>query len=1113
MAAPRRNKDRSDLVPGPAPSQADAVRETRLPTAAVAARLAAACAGTRCKTVLFLAADERRADEIGRAIAAFAPTLDVAVLPPWDCLPYDRVSPSLGCMGRRVRVLQRLAAPPEGRRLVVTSPEAAMQKLGRADPSFALRRGAPLDRDALEAFARRCGYVEDERVDEPGDIALQGRVIDVYPADASEPVRIDLDEDGTIADLRVFDVATQRTEAPLDTLDLVPASELALPDDVPRIPGIEHRLPAHQSDLATLFDLVPEAAVAQEAGALDACARVAARILDAYETRKAFAMPDDGVAPQPDQLYLDRAALDAALAGRRTIAADLEGIEPMTAFALGRDALRAFAGFVAARAKEGGRVVVAGLDAERAPLARALARAKVAARPASDWATARDAEAGVFLLDADLERGFHDAAARLSLVTASDVFGARAASPDTQPTTLDAQAAPQPGDVVVHEDHGVAILAGLESVDVDGGRHEVVRLTFHDDTVLLAPTDELDRIWRYGSAPDAVTLDRLNSDGWNKRRVKVNAHVEEAAARLVELAGTRAQAKTPPLEPPAADYARFAARFPFPETRDQATAVKAVLDDLASGTPMNRLVCGDVGYGKTEVALRAAAAVALSGRQVALVAPTTVLARQHVQTFERRFAGTNVRIVHLSRLAAPAEAKAAKAGLASGEAGIVIGTQAVTADDVDFADLALVIVDEEHRFGTKVKAGLQALAPHHLALTATPIPRTLQGALVGVQDVSVLAQPPARRRPVRTFLAPFDTAAAATALMREKRRGGQSFVVVPRVDEIDDVVAMLKRAVPKLSVEVAHGQLSPEEVDEAMVRFAGGGRDILVATTLIENGLDVPRANTMVIWGADRFGLAQLHQLRGRVGRGRVQGTAYLFVPNEAEVSKATADRLSALLAADRLGAGFELSAEDLDLRGGGDLVGAEQAGHMKLIGASLYRHLLGRAVRAQKGEATNERRAPSLQIAGDAGFPAAYVPDEALRLELYTRLAHMEEVEEVDLFRDELDDRFGALPAEAGRLLARRRVSVRAQDVGISAVMVGPKGAALDFLHGAAARAKAVLKSPKWKDARLVLDVNSDDPDKNLASLDTLLARLGQATEEPVAPPGTKPGPPTAPG
>lgn len=1098
----------SDLVPGamPASDQGEEGQvNARPPTAAVALRLAQAVAH-RGKgqgkgqnkggptSVIFVAADERRADEIGRALPVFAPDLDVLVLPPWDCLPYDRASPSAACMGRRAAVLQRLAtdtATIEQRRVLVTSPEALVQRVGTVEPAFALRRGEALDRGALEHFAHQTGYAADERVDEPGEIAVQGHVIDIFPADAAAPVRLDLSEDGRIDDMRWFDVASQRTGERIETLDLVPASELALPAETQRAAGIEHKLPAYQDNLRTLFDLLPRAAIAAEGDAAAAGARVLERVADAYDGRQSFASPEDATPSPPDHLYLGRDELRSALEQGTHLDLELDTVEPVPNFALERDSLRAVAAFVREATEAGGRVVVSGLAVERAPLARALKRGKIAARDAADWHSVTAAKSGsVFLLEADLERGFVDGDAKLTLVTASDVFGARVATASSTHAALTTNAAPHPNDVVVHEDHGVALVRGLEQVDVDGATHEVLRLDFHGDAKLLVPIEELDRIWRYGSAPDAVTLDRLEGDGWNKRRVKVNAAVEEAAARLLELAAERDKAKVEKIEPPADTLARFAARFPFPETADQSSAIAAVLEDLASGKPMNRLVCGDVGFGKTEVALRAAAAVALSGRQVAVVAPTTVLARQHAQTFERRFAGTGIAVVQLSRLIDSADAKAAKQRLASGDAGVVIGTQMIASSDVEFADLALVIVDEEHRFGTKTKEALRALAPHHLALSATPIPRTLQGALVGVQDISILAAPPARRRPVRTFLAPYDKAAVRTALNREKRRGGQSFVVVPRVEDIEATVAMLKEIAPALSVEVVHGKLDPEAVDEAMVRFADGGRDVLVATTLIENGLDVPRANTIVLWGADRFGLAQLHQLRGRVGRGRVQGIAYLFAPEEEHLAGRTAERLATLIAADRLGAGFDLSSHDLDLRGGGDLVGAEQAGHMKLIGASLYQHLLGRAVRKGKGERLIERRPPALQIGGDALIPDSYVPDEAMRIELYARLVRLEDKTEVDALHDEFEDRFGALPAETERLFARRRVAIRALQADVSAIVVGPKAAALTIRHSAIAALKKKLKA-RWKDDRLLLDVKTNDVDINLKSLEKLLTRF----------------------
>ena len=1084
----------NDFVPGAAPEAPEPSRGgAPVRVAALAVRLAEHAA-TSDGDLVVLAANERRADELGRALAAFAPTVDVLVLRPWDCFPYDRVSPSRESMGARVAVLRSLAGSSKRRRMVVTSPDAAMQKVVVPGDVFAIERGMTLDRAALEAYARRTGYVTEDRVDEPGDIAFQGQVVDVYPADAAMPVRVMLEGD-VVGDLRAYDPATQRSEGTIERFDLLPACELVLPDDEPRWPGIEHWLPAFHPKLQSLFDLMPKAAIACDAEVLASCERFADRVAEAYEARLAFHVTEDRRPPAPDHLYLTREAIGHVLAKRRRVELDATACEPTPSFTLEKNATGALAAFARATVKAGGRVVIAGLAGEQALLRQALRRVEPKTRAVESWREVSAAPAGSILaFDADLELGFVDrgAAVATAVVTATDVFGARIAVDSD--AALETAPAPRPGDVVVHEDHGVAVLRGLETVAVDGDTHEMLRLDFYGEDTLLVPTGDLDRIWRYGSEPDAVTLDRLHTDGWNKRRVKVSGYVEEAAAQLVALAAERAAAATAPLKPPPDAYARFTARFPFPETTDQLAAVSAVLDDLASGTPMNRLVCGDVGYGKTEVALRAAAAVALSGKQVALVAPTTVLARQHAQTFERRFAGTDVAVVQLSRLVTACEARAAKKQLASGKAGIVIGTRAVTAADVDFDDLALVIVDEEHRFGAKMKEDLKALAPHHLALSATPIPRTLQGALVGVQDVSVLAAPPARRRPVRTFLSPFDVAVARTALLRERRRDGQSFIVVPRIEEIDGVLTMLADATPDLSVGVVHGDMAAGDVDEAMVRFADGATDVLVATALIENGLDVPRANTILIWGADRFGLAQLHQFRGRVGRGRVQGTAYLFAPEDNAIAKTTADRLAALLAADKLGAGFAISARDLDLRGGGDLVGEEQAGHMRLVGASLYQHLLRRAVRAASGEACEDRRPATLQIEARAVLPADYVPDEGLRIELYAKLARLEDVDDVEAFGTELADRFGPLPEKTSRLLALRRVSMLAEAAGVTAIVAGPKGTALSFApkRAAALRARADALDPtaRWKEERLILQPH-DGVDETIAALDGLLTGL----------------------
>ncbi len=511
---------------------------------------------------------------------------------------------------------------------------------------------------------------------------------------------------------------------------------------------------------------------------------------------------------------------------------------------------------------------------------------------------------------------------------------------------------------------------------------------------------------------------------------------------------------------------------------------------------MNRLVCGDVGFGKTEVALRAAAAVALTGRQVLLAAPTTVLARQHYETFRRRFEGTGVTVAHLSRLVGTAEAAAVRAGLAEGAVQIVIGTQTLADPGLEFADLALAVIDEEHRFGARLKADLAARAPHLLSMSATPIPRTLQGALVGIQDVSIIASPPARRRPIRTFLTDFDAGSVRTVLLREAARGGQSFVVAPRIEDLTPLAAQLGELAPELQVVIAHGKLSVDDMDAVMTGFAEGRGDILLATNIIENGLDVPRANTLLVWRPDRFGLAQLHQLRGRVGRGRRQGFAYLLADPQAPIADATRTRLQTLEALDRLGAGFAISARDLDLRGGGDIVGDEQAGHIRLIGASLYQRVLGRALRVARSEADGDPVRPRLSLPDGGGLPMDYIPDATVRINLYARLAQLTSAEAIDALEEEIEDRFGPLPDAALALLAAARLVALAVAAGVTEVTSGPRATAFGFAPRQAGRLSACLPANdgrRWSGDRLIIEANDGAP-HDQAFLESVLAEVAAA-------------------
>jgi transcription-repair coupling factor (superfamily II helicase) len=588
-----------------------------------------------------------------------------------------------------------------------------------------------------------------------------------------------------------------------------------------------------------------------------------------------------------------------------------------------------------------------------------------------------------------------------------------------------------------------------------------------------------------------VTLDGLDGVSWRKRRLVIDRAMTEAATELMRLSAESAKRRAARIEPDPAAYSDFVSGFPFSETPDQSRAIAAVQENLASGKPMDRLVIGDVGYGKTEVAMRAAALTALAGQQVVIAAPTTVLVRQHYETFATRFERTGLKVASLSRLSDAAERKRVKAGLADGSISVVVGTAAVGGKDVAYAKLGLVVIDEEQRFGAADKAKLRELGDkgHVLSLTATPIPRTLQSALIGLKTLSVIATPPARRQPIRTFSSVFDDAQVRTALLREKDRGGQSFVVAPRIQDLGALAEKLQQLTPELSLLQAHGEMPAAEIDSAMVRFASGLGDVLLATNIIEAGLDVPRANTMIVCRADRFGLAQLHQLRGRVGRGNRRGYILLTTDPGAQLTEATRKRLRTLESLDRLGAGFAISARDLDIRGAGELVGDAQSGHMKLIGIDLYQHLLERAVRQEQGEKL-ERWTPVINIGVGGRIPPDWIPEADTRLSLYLRLARLVSRAELDAFEEELVDRFGVEPKEAATLLRIANARIVARDAGIAKVDAGPNAIALTPRSEMARRAVAAAGLTA-RNGRLLLEESIASSTDRLERVETVLRKL----------------------
>jgi transcription-repair coupling factor (superfamily II helicase) len=1068
--------------------------------------------------LIHLAGSSSRVQRLAMILGGLDPGLPVIVLPAWDCLPYDRAAPSRSVMGLRMAAFRALTEAPGGPCILLATPDALLQRIPpRAvwwQQHVILSMGDSIDTDKIGPLLMQKGYFLDDRVDEPGEFAVRGRVIDIFPSAADAPVRLEHDS-GRVVSIRGFDPVSQRSSREMERVILQPASELAIPKkgdptidergarsaDGP-LGAIEHRLPDFYPDMETLFDHLEQAPLVLEREAEKRVDSFLAQVADAYASRKALVSVGGGKThppPKPERLYLTKSEWQAQLAARQVLrlSESRSSSAVVPRFATSRNAAREFAAYLEDRLDAGHQIVLTAASArDLLILMRRAERATGDAPKRVDaWSDIGKGMPKLLALEVPIDQGFVLDHPMVTVIAAPDLLGSRAESPATMEVAVSpALSLAEPefrlGDVAVHIEHGLGIIEGIETIAAAGTDPcDAICLRYADDAKLIVPVDEIGKIWRYGSEPESVSLDRLEGNSWEKRRGKVLAEIDRTAAELVALAKARQEAVAPVLAPKQPEYERVISRFPFDLTRDQADAVECVLKDLASGRPMDRVVCGDVGFGKTEVAIRAAAAVAGNGKQVALIAPTTVLVRQHLRNFQRRFAGTDVEIVQLSRLMTPVEARQAKQRLASGDAQIVIGTQALLGKGVRFADLGLLIVDEEQRFGAKQKAKIRSFAAglHVLTLTATPIPRTLQSALIGLQDLSVIATPPARRQPIHTFLTPFDPTTVRAALRRERQRGGQSFFVCPRIEDIEPMAERLATLVPELDILPAHGKMPAEALDDVMIRFAEGDGDILLATNIIENGLDLPQANTMLIWHAHRFGLAQLHQLRGRVGRSARRAVAYLLTDPDAKLPRATEKRLRTLESLDRLGAGFAISARDLDLRGAGDLIGEEQAGHVKLIGLELYQHLLRRALAAARGDKLEDEWSPDVNLGITGRIPEDYVGEPEVKLNIYARLDRLDSEDAIQEFTAEIEDRFGPLPPEVEQLIQMRGITAYCRNHDIARLDGGPQAIAVTFRARkfASTRLQSLVDSSagrlRWHNERLLLSKPSQTPEERL--------------------------------
>ncbi|EAU52581.1 transcription-repair coupling factor [Rhodobacterales bacterium HTCC2255] len=1058
------------------------------------------------KSIIFVARDDKRLDLMRKSLWFFSPNIPILDFPSWDCLPYDRVSPNADVSSARMATLAALSSGFEAPIVLLTTLNAITQYIPNrtivSNNSFVAIVGRTINVKELRAYFSKMGFVQTPTVTEPGDYAIRGGIIDVFPPGESGPVRMDLFGD-ELESARRFDPVTQRTVENLDRIEFAPVSEVILDDvsinrfrnnyrkefgsaglDDPlyeaisagrKHQGYEHWAPYFHDGMETIFDHLPNAVIFMDENIERIHTSRWDGINDQYEARLEalnsknrletvykpikpelfYVSPDDLfdllnnreqrkfiVLPQPTgPNSLDmRARIGRNFAPER----QNEELGLFEEFAKHIIEKRKSTSVIIASMSLGARERLYGLLQDQG--LSGMVNIKT-------WKDINQSIGSISLAVWHLEHGFE--APGLTIISEQDVLGEliirktnkkrRAKDFLTEASSLSV------GDLVVHVDHGVGRYRGLETVKAAGAPHDCLLLEYANNDRLYLPVENVELLSRYGH--ETGLLDRLGGSAWQAKKAKLKERIREMADKLLRIAAERSLRKSEILEVSPDKWNAFCARFPYVETDDQLNAIEDVVSDMSSGKPMDRLICGDVGFGKTEVALRAAFIAASAGTQAAIIAPTTLLARQHFKSFEERFRGTGIRVKQLSRFVTTSQMKKNREALRDGAVEIIIGTHALLAKDIKFANLGLLIIDEEQKFGVGHKERLKQLRSdiHVLTLTATPIPRTLQLSLSGVRELSVIGTPPIDRLAIRTYVSEFDTVTLREALLREHYRGGQSFFVVPRISDLPEIEAFIEEQVPEINHVVAHGQMPAGELDERMNAFYDGKFGILVATTIVESGLDIPTANTIIIHRADMFGLSQLYQIRGRVGRSKTRAYAYLTTKPRQKLTHAAIKRLRVLGSLDSLGAGFMLASQDLDIRGAGNILGEEQSGNVREVGYELYQEMLEDAIAKIKsgqmeGLTDEGSWSPQINLGVPVLIPETYVQDLDVRLGLYRRLSALAKKIELEAFAAELIDRFGKLPTEVDMLLRVVRIKGMCRAAGIAKFDSGPKGAVIQF-------------------------------------------------------------------
>ncbi|MBM7060971.1 transcription-repair coupling factor [Pseudomonas sp. UL073] len=1081
----------------PLPASAGRQHWGNLPGAAQSLAIAEAASAAKRFTLL-LTADSQNAERLEQELRFFAPDLPVLHFPDWETLPYDLFSPHQDIISQRVATLYRLPEIQHG--VLVVPITTALHRLAPTrfllGSSLVLDVGQKLDVEQMRLRLEAAGYRCVDTVYEHGEFAVRGALIDLFPMGSDLPFRIDLFDD-EIETLRTFDPESQRSIDKVESIRLLPAREFPLDKkavtdfrgrfrerfdvDFRRCPiyqdlasgitpaGIEYYLPLFFEETATLFDYLPQdTQVFSLPGIEQAAEQFWHDARNRYEDRRVdperpLLPPTDVFLPVEDcfarlkqwsRVIVSQEDLEPGVGRERFTARGLPDLaiqakasEPLAAL---RRFIEEFPGKVLFSAESAGR---------REALLELLARLKLKPREVGGWPEFVASGERLAICIAPLDEGL--LLDELALIAESPLFGQRVMqrrrrekARDGGDNVIKNLAELREGSPVVHIDHGVGRYLGLITLEIEGQAAEFLALQYAEEAKLYVPVASLHLIARYTGSDDALApLHRLGSETWQKAKRKAAEQVRDVAAELLDVYARRAAREGFAFTDPRADYETFSAGFPFEETPDQQTAIEAVRDDMLAAKPMDRLICGDVGFGKTEVAMRAAFIAVHSGKQVAVLVPTTLLAQQHYNSFRDRFADWPVRVEVMSRFKTAKEVEAAVQQLAEGKVDIVIGTHKLLQDDVKFQNLGLVIIDEEHRFGVRQKEQLKALRSEVdiLTLTATPIPRTLNMAVAGMRDLSIIATPPARRLSVRTFVMESNKPTIKEALLRELLRGGQVYYLHNDVKTIEKCATDLAELVPEARIGIGHGQMRERELEQVMSDFYHKRFNVLIASTIIETGIDVPSANTILIDRADKFGLAQLHQLRGRVGRSHHQAYAYLLTPPRKQMTDDAQKRLEAIANAQDLGAGFVLATHDLEIRGAGELLGEGQSGQIQAVGFTLYMEMLERAVKAiQKGEQPNLEQplggGPEINLRVPALIPEDYLPDVHARLILYKRIANAVDEDALKELQVEMIDRFGLLPEATKNLMRLTLLKLHADKLGITKVDAGPQGGRVEF-------------------------------------------------------------------